>query len=339
ASELVKLFSGIRIMDSTEFKLPANLAAEFPGYSESCTAACAAIQFEYDVISRQIKYMTLENARISDKTYADQRMNDIKPGELIIRDLGYYSVDSYEQIEKQEAFYISRLKSQVTIYEKTKEGYQPLSWPKIIKLIKNCKEKCFDKTVYIGCQQKKKVRLMAWLLDEEAQKQRLKKKQKKKRSLNEQDKVWSQLNVFITNIAFEIITPQQAYDLYKIRWQIELIFKIWKSILKINQVRKMKANRFKCYLYSKLLWVLLCWDITSGFAPIIWKGNNKLISFFKCYALLKSKVIRLKEILFDNAEQLRLWLNAMFKKFIDFGLKENKNNRKKAEEILQFKKQ
>lgn len=339
ASELVKLFAGIRIMDSTEFKLPGNLATEFPGYSESGTAACAAIQFEYDAISRQIKYMTLENARVSDKTYADQRMDNIKAGELIIRDLGYYSVDSYEKIEKQEAFYISRLKSQVAIYEKTKKGYQPLSWPKIIKLIKKCKEKCFDKTVYIGSQQKKKVRLMAWLLDEQAQKQRLKKKQNKKGSLSEQDKIWSQLNVFITNIAFEIITPQQAYDLYTIRWQIELIFKIWKSILKIDHVRKMKAERFKCYLYSKLLWVLLCWDITSGFEPIIWKGNSKLISFFKCYALLKSKIMRLKEILFYNAQQLRLWLNAMFKKFIDFGLKENKKNRKKVEKILQFTEQ
>ena len=99
------------------------------------------------------------------------------------------------------------------------------------------------------------------------------------------------LSVFITNIPAIEITAQQAYDLYKIRWQIELMFKIWKSVLKINVVRKMKAKRFKCYLYSKLLWVLLCWEITARFEPVIWKHRKKAISPHKCYVLIKSKAI------------------------------------------------
>ena len=273
-SDLDKEFSAIRIMDSTEFKLPASLAKEFPGYSGDGTASCAAIQFEYDVMSRQIKCMSLENARVSDKTYADKRMEDIQPKELIIRDLGYYSIDSYKKIEQQKAFYVSRLKAQIAIYDKTDKGYQLLSWSEIIALIKKSKEKCFDKTVYIGSEKKKPVRLMAWLLDEAAQNKRLQQKKNRKGKLNEKDEIWSQLNVFITNIAFEKITPQQAYNLYKIRWQIELVFKVWKSILKINLIRKMKPDRFRCYVYSKLLWVLLSWDISTGFEPIIWKENK-----------------------------------------------------------------
>lgn len=337
SSDLGKSFSGIRIMDSTEFKLPASLLQAFPGYSGDGTAACAAIQFEYDVLNRQIKCMSLENARGSDKTYADNRMDNIEPGELIIRDLGYYSIDSYNKIEQQQAFYVSRLKAQISIYDKTDSGYQQLSWAAIITLIKRSKEKCFDKTVYIGSTDKKPVRLMAWLLDEAAQNKRLQQKKNRKGKLNETDKIWSQLNVFITNIAVEKITHQQAYNLYKIRWQIELIFKIWKSILKINLIRKMKADRFRCYMYSKLLWVLLSWDISTSFEPLIWKVNKKLISLHKCYALLKTKAVQLKDIMFNNRGRLKEWLCKMVEIFIGFGMKENKKNRTSVQQILQVK--
>ena len=84
--------------------------------------------------------MSLENARVSDKTYADKRMEDIQPKELIIRDLGYYSIDSYKKIEDQKAFYISRLKAQIAIYDKTDKGYLQLNWPAIIALIKKAKK-------------------------------------------------------------------------------------------------------------------------------------------------------------------------------------------------------
>lgn len=76
-------FKAIRIMDSTEFKLPDSLAKEFPGYSASNALACAAIQFEYDLISKNINCLSVENAKISDKAFADKAMDNIQSGELI----------------------------------------------------------------------------------------------------------------------------------------------------------------------------------------------------------------------------------------------------------------
>jgi hypothetical protein len=99
----------------------------------------------------------------------------------------------------------------------------------------------------------------------------------------------------------------------------------------------MKGDRVKCYMYSKLLWVLLSWDISAGFEPIIWKGNKKLISPYKCYALLKNKTEQLKTILFGSREKLKEWLHKMLKGFTDFGLKENRTNRISLQELLQIK--
>jgi hypothetical protein len=129
---------------------------------------------------------------------------------------------------------------------------------------------------------------------------------------------------------------QEAYELYKIRWQIELMFKTWKSILKLDVVRKMKADRLKCYLYTKLLWILICWDITAISEAIVWSKNKKLISLYKCFALLKNRVADIKDLLFDTNERLKEWFLKMLEHFSVYGLKENKKGRKNIAEILRY---
>jgi len=336
ATSLKNKYTAIRVLDSTEFRLPDSLADVFPGYNSSSALSCAAIQFEYDIISRDVCSLTLGNAKQSDKTYADERMDNINEGELIIRDLGYYSIDSYEKIEDRKAFYISRLKSQIKIYEKHNEQYTELDLKTLIKRIKKSKHTFFDQTVYIGTKDKKEVRLMAWLLEEDAQKNRLAKKKGRKGKINNNDILWSMLNVFVTNISKEELTAQEGYELYKIRWQIELMFKTWKSILKLDLVRKMKADRLKCYLYTKLLWILICWDITAISEPIVWSRNKKLISLYKCFALLKNRVADIKDLLFNTNERLKEWLIKMIEYFSIYGLKENKKGRKEIAEILRY---
>jgi len=336
-SHLSDHFKAVKVMDSTEFKLPDSFTADFPGYSSNSTPACAAIQLEYDVLSRRIHWVSIGSARESDKTVADQRMQHIEKGDLILRDLGYYSTDSYLKIEEQKAFYISRLKAQVGIYQKTTEGFKVLDWSCILQKIKKDKDDHFDEWVYIGKKQKHLVRLMAWELPEIEQQKRLKKKKDIKGFTGKEDIIWSKLNVLITNIDVTVIEADQAYKLYKIRWQIELMFKIWKSILNMDVTRKMKTSRLKCYLYSKFIWVLLCWDITGVAEQVQWKETRQLLSFYKCMAILKTKVLECKKALFRCRIRLRNWLTDMTKILTDYGQKESKKNRIKLSDLLVLK--
>lgn len=336
SSHLLAHFNALKLMDSTEFKLSDFFAEAFPGYSASNALSCAAIQLEYDVLSGKVHYFSLTNARQSDKTVADIRMDSINAGDLILRDLGYYSADSYLKIEQRKAFYVSRLKSQVGIYQLQSGEYVKLSWSQILQQTQDSKTGFFDGWVYIGKEQKHPVRMVAWVLPEDASRKRLLKKVNKKGKLNKEDKIWSQLNVFVTNVHSDILDVEQVYNLYKIRWQIELMFKIWKSIVNIHVVHKMKPVRLKCYLYSKFVWILICHDITVIAESAYWNCKKALLSPYKCAAILKASANNVKNMLFKHTKGLKKWMVDTIEVLMSYGNKENKKGRKKLTELLQL---
>jgi hypothetical protein len=171
------------------------------------------------------------------------------------------------------------------------------------------------------------VRIIGNRLDEKAIAQRIKNKKNKKKNLTDADRLASQLNLFVTNVPHTHCTADELYQLYKIRWQVELVFKTWKSVLKIDQVRKMKATRLKRYLISKLLWIMLSWEICTLHQPLIWQNHQRLISPYKCFSLLKLQVHKIKGILSSSVQHIQHWRRDLYTCFVDYGLKEDRNER------------
>lgn len=61
-------------------------------------------------------------------------------------------------------------------------------------------------------------------------------------------------------------------------WQIEIMFKIWKSIFNIDNVKNVKIERFKCFLYGRLIALLLSSSIVFTAKDIIHKEDSKEIN-------------------------------------------------------------
>jgi hypothetical protein len=57
--------------------------------------------------------------------------------------------------------------------------------------------------------------------------------------------------------------------LYRLRWQIELLFKRLKSILKLDELKAKTETPIKVWFYSKLLLAAICeaLDNTGRFSP------------------------------------------------------------------------
>lgn len=57
----------------------------------------------------------------------------------------------------------------------------------------------------------------------------------------------SGINVYMTTPPTDIVPMGQVHDWYSIRWQIEIIFKTWKSFFHIHHCKKIKRERLDCH--------------------------------------------------------------------------------------------
>ena len=71
--------------------------------------------------------------------------------------------------------------------------------------------------------------------------------------------------ILVTNMPSNLLTADEALTVMRIRWQIELIFKLWKSVNSLDKSRSKKKWRILTEVYGKLLVVLLQhWLIVMG---------------------------------------------------------------------------
>lgn len=77
--------------------------------------------------------------------------------------------------------------------------------------------------------------------------------------------------VWVTSVPRERLTREQALLLYRSRWQIELLFKLWKQEGRLDEWRTHNLNRIQTELFAKLLMLLVqpcllvetCWQFVD----------------------------------------------------------------------------
>src|SRR5262249_54426632 len=143
-----------------------------------------------------------------------------------LRDLGYFNLRTFAQQARTGSYFVSRLKVSCHVYDL--EG-QPLEW---VSTLLACPDEQVEMDVFVGAQ-RLPCRLLAWRVAAPAAQQRQAHLQiaaqdhERPVSLPRwQTAHWS---VYISNAPPELLSLLQAQVLVKVRWQIELLFKLWKS--------------------------------------------------------------------------------------------------------------
>ena len=94
------------------------------------------------------------------------------------------------------------------------------------------------------------------------------------------------ITVYMTNIPTEWV-PKKIYDLYSLRWQIELLFKIWKSWFRIHRCKSIKQERLECHLYGQLISILLCSSTMFKMRELLLRKKQKELSEYKAMYIIK----------------------------------------------------
>lgn len=254
-------FKRILIQDSTVFKLPNSQYGNFSGVSNGkVVRALARLQICFDICTSSIVQSELCTYSQNDSYYAPKILDVIKPGDLIIRDLGYFSIPVFRAISKLGAFYISKHKKNICI---TDNQGDTIDLVKHLKSLDRSKIESFDMEVKMGMKEKLDVRICGQRCDQE---QAMKNRKHMKSARHKDGKIsaksiyLSNWIIYITNITDEL-EVQDLYQAYKLRWCIETTFKLWKGNLQLNELaytcKTPNPARPTMLIYMMLLYTVL----------------------------------------------------------------------------------
>lgn len=330
-------FTDVLIEDSVRFQLPDHLKEVYPGNGGGASEAGAHLQFEFDIKSGNVKTLSVHHAKYQDLTAARDQVDRISKDSLIIRDLGYFVMDVLEDIHQKGAYFISRLRPKTTIYELKKGNYIRLDVNKLHDELRRSKRTCLEKQVYIG-PKKLPIRLVAELLPDAIVEERLRraKKQavKKGRSISNQYKSFTKLNLFITNLSNEDLSIEQVHDLYRLRWQVELVFKTWKGYFNFHRFKKMQRYRLESYLYASLIFIISGWELYYRLSSLIWQEKQILISKMKFAKAWVQSRTKWRELLSCSRVSVENFIRNIRDYCLDFLAQERRNNRFNLESYL-----
>lgn len=138
----------------------------------------------------------------------------------------------------------------------------------------------------------------------------------------------------MTNIPDRIIDAKQLYETYSLRWQIELIFKTWKSVYNMAKVRNVKIERFQCQLYGKLILVLLSSTVTFRARAVLLINKKQEISEIKVSRIACEYFESLYLAIICSPKEILSILESIFETIIKNGKKSRKKNKKTVFDII-----
>jgi hypothetical protein len=242
------------VQDSTCLSLAPGLRAWFPGPANA-TAAGAAVRVQclYEVGAERFLRFAVSAFTRNDQAAAADVLADLRPGDLLVRDLGYFSLPVWQAIGQRGAFFLSRWRHGVTLL--CPHRGQPLALRRLLR--PGCP---LDLPVLLGGDQRLPVRLLAFPLPEElANRRRQQARTNRDRRLHPTAEHLYLLSwyLFLTNAPAQRLPWAQARQLYGLRWRIETVFKSWKSHLGLLRFARVGRRQIEPLLYALLIVAVL----------------------------------------------------------------------------------
>ena len=329
---VLSVFQGIYLRDSTSSQLPACFSELFKGARGKSSKSGIKIEFAYDVKGDRMN-LEFRNAASNDSSSKDM---EIEAGSLYLQDLGYYNLSRFSNINEKGAYFINRYKYPTNLYKEKGDSKAQKRQDKKLEIKELLKEieinEIRSKYLFLGMYERVPVRLIIQKVPPkvaEQRKRRLREEnQRKGQTLSKERLQLCEYTLFITNIPLEMLEDKQIIQTYTIRWQIEILFKGWKSVMKFGIIHPMKPQRFLSMLYGYLIWIILMTKITGWFRNITWNTYKIQVSELKLFKLMRIYQNQfIQTIGCNNKNDLEKLISKIFKATLLFAEKEQKKNK------------
>ncbi len=267
AIPLLERFTAVVLLDCSTIVLPAALAPWWPGCggtSAKNTAAAVKLEVRLDLCCGALTGPLLLDARTHDSSTPLQTA-PLPVGALRIADLGFFDLRVFKEMAARGVHWLSRLHASPTVYDR--DG-RPWDVPRLLAAQGGGE---IDVPVFLGAEHRLAARLLAVRVSDgvaNARRRRIRAEAKRRGQTPSATRLaWADWTILVTDVPPELLSLREALVLARARWQIELLFKLWKSHGHVDESRSTKPWRILCEVYAKLLamliqhWLLLtgCW--------------------------------------------------------------------------------
>lgn len=299
AIPILQRFNGVFIQDSSTVTLPDTLAVIWSGCGGSCsknTSSSVKTQVSLDLNTGKLTGPYLQSGRESDQN-SQLSAEPLPKGSLRIADLGFFSLGNFSNMNENVVYWLSRLKALCKGY--TLDGKR---WD-LPNLLETYCPDTMDMQVLLGIKEQLPCRILAVKVPDDVANERRRKMNETARdkgtTLSERVLKLADWTVICTNIPSEHLTLAEGFVLMRARWQIELIFKLWKSEGIIDEWRSEKPFRILCELYAKLVVMIIQhWILLTG-----WQYPDR--SLFKSVKTIRKHAMNLA-MAFSSGSKERL---------------------------------
>ena len=337
-AEFLPQFNQVCIKDSTKFNVDNRLSGHYKGTGArpGTTKACVCIQYEYDLRSGKILDLNVTEGVRNDAMDAAQTKEKINKTDLILRDLGYYNLSILAGFAKAGAFFISRLNTSTLIYDLGQT--ESLKFKELYAYMRKHKITSCEKQVLVSKKDQEELRLIVAIVPDHVYEERIKKVNKYNKvkgwKTTDDYKVRCRFNLFITNVSYENISLEEIMLLYRLRWQVELMFKNWKSVCAIHKLQPMKYERFTCLLFAKLILIVINLQIIRNLQEYHFKKTKQILSEYKCFKTLQESFSSLRSIWKERRKKSEKILMKLIGLFSSNHWKEKRKERNNLSEII-----
>ncbi len=232
------VFRRILIEDFTFIRFPKANSVAFPGHGNAsgATAGCK-VDLAFDLLSGEILHNQLHLGTEQDKTIGIDLLDQVRPGDLVLRDMGYFGIANFRVVELLGAFWLSRLP--LTVAAVTEKGIA------LEDILMKHRSNLLDIRVKLTAEGHP-VRLVAIRASkEEAAKRRRdhhSHAQRSGRTTPAKTLIRDGWHLLVTNVPESMQSPAELAALYSQRWQIEIIFRAWKQAGNLGQALNRKSS-------------------------------------------------------------------------------------------------
>ncbi len=308
--EILNRFTHVYVADGSVIALPDELRELWQGSGGTHGSSRSAIKLDTCI---ELKTGRLQCGLMQGKT-SDNRNPianaEYEAGSLRLQDLGYFNLERMKQQAARGEYWISRYQINTAIYDK--QGLPVDLWSLLYSL-KQAGVTQYECPVELGVKTRLSARLLLAALPEEAA---ARSRAKMKENASKQGRTATQASlalcdwkILITNAEPERLSLKDCLLLYSVRWQIELLFKFWKSHGKLGHSNSANPWRRLCELYVKLLIVVVQhWIFLTG----LWDIPER--SLIKGGQMIKEQAARLAACI-NNIDELTLLLQELAQRF------------------------